>query len=167
MELLFQLALLAGLLIVGLVVGSVLERRHYRAIRAREQQYRHILVFTEKQLPLDFAGQPFHLVSGSVVISSDYFKTAAAGLKSLVGGRLTSYETLLDRGRREAILRMKEEAAQHGARVIFNVRLDTVMLNQNSKNAVACAEVLAYGTAWGAPAHRQPKPKPAQTALPA
>jgi uncharacterized protein YbjQ (UPF0145 family) len=50
-------------------------------------------------------------VSGSVVVSVDYFKRFLAGLRTLVGGRVTSYETLLDRARREAILRCKETRA--------------------------------------------------------
>ncbi|MCL2161292.1 MAG: YbjQ family protein [Betaproteobacteria bacterium] len=151
MEALIQLTFFVLLLLTTLGIGSALERRHYRSIREREARLGHILVFAERQPPPHFAGQPFHLVSGSVVISSDYFKTIAAGLKALVGGRLTSYETLLDRGRREAILRMKEQAAQHGAQVIFNVRLETSTLNQNRGNSIICAELLAYGTALKAP----------------
>jgi uncharacterized protein YbjQ (UPF0145 family) len=139
------------LVLTGLAVGTLLERKHYRSIRKRENKLKHILVFAERQPPLHFSGQPFHLVTGSVVISSDYFKTVAAGLKGLIGGRLTSYESLLDRGRREAILRMKEQAAQHGAQVIFNVRLETSMLNQNKRRSIICAEILAYGTALNAP----------------
>jgi uncharacterized protein YbjQ (UPF0145 family) len=151
MESVLQLTVFSLLVITGLLVGTVLERQHYRSIRKREVKLRHILVFAERQPPLNFSGQPFHLVSGSVVVSSDYFKTVAAGLKALIGGRLTSYETLLDRGRREAILRMKEQAARHGAQAIFNVRLETSMLNQNKRNSIICAEILAYGTSFKAP----------------
>ncbi|MDR2173147.1 MAG: YbjQ family protein [Burkholderiales bacterium] len=135
------------LVLTGLITGTILERRHYRSIRKREAKLKHILVFSERRPPPNFSGQSFSLVTGSVVISSDYFKTIAAGLKSLVGGRLTSYETLLDRGRREAILRMKEEAAKQGAQAIFNVRLETSTLNQGRKQGIICAEMLAYGTA--------------------
>jgi len=151
MEALIQLIFFVLLLLTALGVGSLLERRHYRSIQEREDRLGHILVFAERQPPPQFSGQPFHLVCGSVVISSDYFKTIAAGLKGLIGGRLTSYETLLDRGRREAILRMKEQAAQHGAQAIFNVRLETSTLNQNKGKGIVCAEMLAYGTALKAP----------------
>jgi len=145
-----QLVILIILVLLGLTVGKFLESRHYQSIRLREIKYKNILLFNEKQPPLDFAGQPIQLVCGSVVISSDYFKTIAASLKGIFGGRLTTYESLLDRGRREAILRMKEEAARQGATAIFNVRLETSTLNQNSqKRAIMCAEILAYGTALG------------------
>lgn len=149
MEFIIQIVFFIALLLTGLLAGTLLERRHYRSIKAREQALRHIRVFNEKRTPPELAGQQFHLVQGSVVVSSDYFKTVAAGLKSLFGGRLTSLESLLDRGRREAILRMKEEAQRHGADIIFAVRLETAMLHsQDRGGGIACAEVLAYGTAW-------------------
>ncbi len=138
-----------ALTLIGLIIGTWLEKSHYRSIRQREHQYKHILLFNEKVPPPEFAGHPVRLVTGSVVISSDYFKTLAAGLKGIFGGRLTTYESLLDRARREAILRMKEEAQKQGAQAIFNVRLETSTLNQNTKKAIMCAEVLAYGTACG------------------
>ena len=87
------------------------------------------------------------LVSGSVVISSDYFKRFIAGLRMLIGGRLNTYESLLDRARREAILRMREEAKALGATQIFNVKLETISIGGRNPNSVSCLEVLAYGTA--------------------
>ena len=87
------------------------------------------------------------LVAGNVVISVDYFKRFVAGLRSLVGGRVIVYETLLDRARREAILRMKEEAKRHGARLVFNVKLETASISKGRKNTIGSVEVLAYGTA--------------------
>ena len=144
-----EIIIFISLVAIGLIVGSLLEKRHYRSIKERENKLKHILLFNEKLLPPEFAGHPIRLVTGSVVISSDYFKTVAANLKSIFGGRLTSYESLLDRGRREAILRMKEEANRQGAQAIFNVRLETSTLNQNVQKSIMCAEVLAYGTACG------------------
>jgi uncharacterized protein YbjQ (UPF0145 family) len=158
MDLIIHLGIFITLLIVGLGVGSLLERRHYRSIHEREAKYKHILVFAERQPPMSLAGQPFHLVSGSVVISSDYFKTFAAAQKSFFGGRLTSYESLLDRGRREAILRMKEQAHKLGARAIFNVRLETAKLTADDPKSIMCAELLAYGTALKAPARPENPP---------
>ena len=151
MEIIPRLIFFILLLITALVVGSILEQRHFRSIREREARLKHIRIYTDRRPPSHFSGQPFYLVSGAVVISSDYFKTIVARLKSLIGGRLTTYETLLERGRREAILRMKEQAEQYGAKAIFNVRLETSMLNQNTKKSIICSELLAYGTAFKAP----------------
>ena len=41
------------------------------------------------------------LVHGNVVVSVDYFKRFVAALRNLFGGSVTSYETLIDRARRE------------------------------------------------------------------
>lgn len=151
MEILINLAFVVFLALLGLIVGSLLEGKHYRSIREREAQYRHILLFNEKRPPLAASGQPFHLVQGAVVISSDYFKNMAAGLRSLFGGRLKNYETLLDRARREAVLRMKAQAHAHGAHVVVGVLFETSTLNQSTRGQIVSCEVLAYGTAFVMP----------------
>jgi len=152
MELLFSIGTLIVLGLLGLIFGTLNERRHYRSIVEREAKLKHILVFNEKMPPQTTSGLPFHLVHGSVVVSSDYFKNMASNLRSLFGGRLHSYERLLDRARREAVLRMKEHALAHGATLIMNVKFETCNLAQHSANAITSCEVLAYGTAWPIPA---------------
>ena len=52
------------------------------------------------------------LVSGSVVISSDYFKTFVAGFRAFFGGRFRGYETLLERARRDALWKSFHDAAR-------------------------------------------------------
>ena len=149
MEYLLQLLVFALLLLAGLLFGRAAERRHYRDIVAREQALADILVFSERRVP-EFAAPPrTALVVGSVVIAEDYFKRVAAALKSLVGGRLTAYESLLDRGRREAVLRMKEEARRLGADMVFNVRFETSSLAEDAsgRSTLFSAEFIAYGTA--------------------
>jgi uncharacterized protein YbjQ (UPF0145 family) len=68
-------------------------------------------------------------------------------LRSIVGGRVTAYETLLDRARREAILRMKQEAKAMNADRIFNIKLETASISKNASGNIGSVEVLAYGTA--------------------
>jgi len=86
-------------------------------------------------------------VAGNVVISVDYFKRFLAGLRGLVGGRIKSYESLLDRARREAILRLKKDAMDHGYHAVVNVRLETSrMANARGKEGTAGLEILAFGT---------------------
>lgn len=148
MEAVLNLVIFFVLLVLGLIVGGLLERKHYKSIRTREAQLRRVLVFNEKVIPPGAGGGPCVLVHGSVVISSDYFKTFAAFLRNLFGGNMKSFETLLDRGRREAILRMKAQAKAQGANAVFNVRFATSSMNQNQrKGGLFCCEVMAYGTA--------------------
>ncbi|MDR1367195.1 MAG: YbjQ family protein [Candidatus Accumulibacter sp.] len=151
MEDLIAVGVTVVLLVVAYFFGVIGEKKHYSSIRAREAELSGILIFNEKMPPALYAGHEFALVSGSVVMSSDYFRQMIAALKKLFGGRLTSFESMMDRGRREAILRMKEEAVRIGAKVIFNVRLETCMLTKNQggggQQGLACAELFAYGTA--------------------
>jgi uncharacterized protein YbjQ (UPF0145 family) len=148
-ELLIQLGFFVLLLLVGLVFGRASEKRHFREIRRREAALRDLLVFNERRPPADGEYASAALVVGSVVIGEDYFKRIAAGLRSFFGGRVGVYESLLDRGRREAILRMKEEARRRGATMVFNVRFETSSLSMDGGGAspMFSAEFLAYGTA--------------------
>lgn len=151
MDIIIFIGFTFALAVIGLIFGKINEKRHYRSIEKREEQYRHILLFNEKVPSPAVSGQPFYLVSGSVVMSGDFFKQMVAGLIKIFGGRLTSYESMLDRGRREAVLRMKQKAAENGATMIFNVSFQTTMLGQNGgKSKLTCAEILVYGTAWKA-----------------
>jgi uncharacterized protein YbjQ (UPF0145 family) len=86
------------------------------------------------------------LIVGSAVISVDYFKRFLAGLRALVGGRVKSYESLLDRARREALLRMKAEAPD--ADVVVNLRIETASISKGKRQkSIGTVEALAYGTA--------------------
>jgi uncharacterized protein YbjQ (UPF0145 family) len=150
MELIIQLVVVAVLLLVGLVFGRMAEKRHFAELAKKEAELRDILVFTGKTVPTELDVVRSQLVCGSVVVAEDYFKRMAAAVKSLVGGRLTAYESLMDRGRREAIVRMKEQARRLGATMVFNVRFETASLAEGSnpqQKAMFSAEFIAYGTA--------------------
>lgn len=134
------------LIILGYVFGRSAEHRHFKSIKQRERAYRHILCFSERIPPPSSDSVRGELVTGSVVVSIDYFKRIAAGLRGLLGGRVTAYETLVERARREAILRMKEDAKNKGAGQVFNVKLETASITKNTQQ-VGAVEVYAYGTA--------------------
>ncbi|WP_221800577.1 YbjQ family protein [Oceanobacter mangrovi] len=147
-QLIFFLVLLA----LGYIFGRRAEARHYRSIHEREELLRQLVVLPNRVPPTEFRHHDSQLVSGSVVISVDYFKTVVAGLRNLVGGRIGAYESLLDRGRREAILRMQEEAQVLGATAIMNLRVETSRIGQNARQGLGSVEMLAYGTAMIPPA---------------
>ena len=142
-----QIAIFVFLLALGFFTGRFLEQRHYRSIRKREKALAKVLTFAVRFPPNLIEAQDCRLVSGCVVISSDYFKQFVASLRSLVGGRFRGYETLLDRARREAILRMKEEAHRAGYALIVNVKIGSTSISGGRQGAVPSFELLAYGTA--------------------
>lgn len=134
---------------VAYFVGNAIEKKHFREIRAREEKVHGFPVITFATLPLDWRVGSAELVTGSVVVSLDYFKRIIAGLRGLIGGRVKTYEPLLDRARREAVLRMIEDAKARGYDAVVNVRLETSRLANARKDGrgTAGVEMLAFGTA--------------------
>lgn len=134
-------------LILGYGFGRLAEGRHYRSIRRREEAFSDLIVVCCKTLPERLPAGGSRMVRGSVVVSVDYFKRFVARLRMIFGGRVHTYESLIDRGRREALLRMQAEARKLGATMIFNTRFETSSISKGRRRSVGCVEVLAYGTA--------------------
>ncbi len=149
MEAIIQLVIFVTLLCVGYFAGTWLERKHYRSIIDRERASLHVLSVPLKTLPGMEQATGSELVMGSVVVSIDYFKKIVANLRNLFGGRIGAYESVLDRGRREAVLRMKEEAMRRGYHAVLCVRVETSRLASSMKQGKGTAgvEILAFGTA--------------------
>lgn len=138
------------LLSVGLFSGTITERRHFRSLEEREARFRGLILTNLRNMPLPGPVSGSRFVSGQVVISTDYFKSICAALRSLVGGNVRSFETLLERGRREAVLRLAEQARAFGATLVLNVRFETMKIarsSQGQRGGITGVEVVAYGTA--------------------
>lgn len=142
-----QIFIFLALILVGLIVGKGIEMHHFRRLDEREAEYKDMVVTNLKTIPPQLENsQPF-LVMGSAVIATDYFKVFVAGLRNLFGGEMKSYITLMDRARREAMLRMLQQAREQGARVVWNVRYETACTGGQQKKRPGGVEILAYGTA--------------------
>lgn len=143
MDLIIFLMLLA----LGYFAGTWAEKRHFRSIERREKEMAHLPAVTIKTV--DYPPEKIRsaqMVHGSAVISVDYFKRILAGLRNIFGGKVKSYESLLDRAKREALLRMKEVAAE--ASIIVNVRIETATIGKSGRRKrITCLETVAYGTA--------------------
>ena len=136
-------------LIVTYCIGTIIEKNHFKKIRKREIALirKPIVTYGIKEWDTRKKIKKVELVTGEVVISGDYFKNFVASLKNFFGGRLTTFESILDRGRREAILRMREKA--RGANFIVNTRIESVMLNElyAQQDTIPQCAIIAYGTA--------------------
>lgn len=144
MDLLIFIITLSAAYLIG---TKVIEKKHYQSIKERERKFLTLPAITAKNvLEPNQKIQSAQLISGSVVISIDNFKKFLAGLRNIFGGEIHSYETILDRARREAVLRMKENAPN--ADIIINMRLETSTIGRTNRNkSIGCSEILAYGTA--------------------
>ncbi len=137
------------LLVVAFFVGELLEQRHYKAIRRREERWKRLPLLTFDHVPGGLEVTQGELVTSGVVVSVDYFKRFLAGLRQIFGGRIRSYESLMDRARRESLLRLKEVALRRGYHAVINVRLETSRLASSTRKGKGTAglEVMAFGTA--------------------
>ncbi len=133
------------LLFIAYFTGSRIEKRHYRHIIDRENLLNRIPAVASRIPPEKTYRQV--LVTGNTTISVDYFKRFLAALHLFFGGNVSAYETLLDRARREAVIRMKETADSHGAELVLNVKYETASISKGAGNSLGTVEVLAYGTA--------------------
>ena len=144
-----DLVFFLALIVIGYSSGTIAEKRHYRLIEVRERaSLRMPVVTAEARFPEGKVTRAF-LVQGSVVVSIDYFKRLMGILRNIFGGRVRAYESLVDRARREAILRMKEQALAGGGQMVTNLRLETSTISRsaNRKGRIGSVEVIAYGTA--------------------
>ena len=145
-----EVGIAVALVILGYIFGSAAEQRHFKSIIKRERELNRLAAVATRFPPEDTAWRQ-QLVTGNVVIASDYFKTFTASLINIFGGKVTPFESLIDRARREAMLRMKADAQSLGAEYIFNVKYNTSRISQFGAGAI---EVMAYGTALTPPEPR-------------
>jgi uncharacterized protein YbjQ (UPF0145 family) len=144
-----DLVVFAVLITVGYVFGRRIEARHFADLRRRERETLAFPVLTSRHLDPAWTVEDAALVTGIAVVSIDYFKYVAASVRNFFGGRVSAYESLLDRARREAVLRMKDAARARGATLVCNVRLEISSVSglDAGTQGARSAEVLAYGTA--------------------
>jgi len=131
-----------GLFTVSYFIGTYKEKNHFASIVKREKELVALPAITMRR-PEDRAVVKSELVMGNVVIAGDFFKQVVVQLASLFGMRISVAEGMMDRARREAVLRMKNQAA--GADAILNVRVEAMKIGDRKK--VTGIEAMAYGTA--------------------
>lgn len=135
--------------VVVFIIGTQIEKNHYKSVKEKEKEFANLPAISSTKVADLTNVTDSRLVSGCIVISNDAFKKMVARIYNIFGGRISVYETLFDRARREAIIRMKEQARMHGADMVVNTRFETSRLGAvNSGNkGLGIFEVLAYGTA--------------------
>ncbi len=80
-------------------------------------------------------------VFGLVVRSRGFSGNLIAGLRSLGGGEIKEYTSLLEDTRRQALDRLVKNATLMGANAVISMRFDS------SEMATTMTEIVAYGTA--------------------
>ena len=136
-----SLAVGPAMLVLAWISGSILERRHLKSLFLLERGSDGVLAVTVEDIPAAWKVESCELVMGNVVISQDYFKRVAASIKGIFGGNIRVYEPLLERARREALIRMKGVAHARGYDTIINVRIETARLASSRRDGKGTAGV--------------------------
>jgi uncharacterized protein YbjQ (UPF0145 family) len=146
-ELILGAAFVVIALSLGIGMGRYNERKHLASLDAREAANADMLVTNLRHVADPQSVELASLVCGEVVIASDYFKNFVSSYRKLIGGEMRSYEVLVRRARREATLRVIEEARRLGASEVWNLRFETANITAMMPKAPAMCEGVAYGTA--------------------
>jgi len=133
----------------GALWGRRTEKLHFQDLSRREQAFENFPIYNWRRAPEGYDVIQTALVTGAVVISEDVWKRLLARLKNIVGGNIKSYETLMDRARREACLRMLENAKLNEADAVINLRYSTADMTTQADNRASPmgVEVFVFGTA--------------------
>lgn len=81
------------------------------------------------------------IVKGNMIQTRNIGRDIGQGLKSMVGGELSTYTEMMNESRAVATKRMVEEAEKLGADAVVMMRYSTSTMMQGA------AEIIAYGTA--------------------
>ena len=122
-------------------------RRKY--LSEQEEYYRQKIPMTNlRRFPSEAFCDPA-LVTGSVVIATNYFISFISSFKHLFGGEMKGYTGMCSDARRLALVRMLQEAEQQGADGVCNVRFETAAIaSGNNQQQSGGVELIAYGTAF-------------------
>lgn len=100
-----------------------------------------ILITTQDQVSGFEITHTLGLVRGNTVRARNAVRDLTAGIKTIFGGEISEYTTLLTQAREQSIERMLEDAEKRGADAVVAVRFETSNVLQG------VAELYVYGTA--------------------
>ncbi len=142
------------LLALGIFIGGRREKKHLRNITERLARFQSFQITNLKTFPdAKLSELPPKMYVAETVIACDYFKLIASGFRNLFGGEVKSFETLQQRAKQEAMLRIIEQAHAAGYNAICNLRFETADIggsasSSNKKKQVPMAAVIASATAY-------------------
>jgi uncharacterized protein YbjQ (UPF0145 family) len=100
-----------------------------------------ILVVTTNDVPGYRIDEVYGEVFGLIVRSRNVFSNVGASFRTIFGGEVKGYTTLLSDSREHALARLRQAAQGRGANAVFAMRFDSGDIGG------VMNEVAAYGTA--------------------
>lgn len=161
---------LAGVLLVALfnsgfiLAGAWLERRHDRRLATMDAATAGVLLLTGKPPP-GYTGIPT-LVRTEVVMANPPLGRISARIRGLIGGRIVTRVRDVERARREAMLRLREQAVALGAPVLAGVEYSHLGMSTGRVAVLATATALVPTTAPTTPPTIMPTTAPQAPPVP-
>jgi uncharacterized protein YbjQ (UPF0145 family) len=145
------------ILIFGaMFIGTITEKRHLARLDAAEDELAGMVRSSLKMPPGLSESAGGELCIGECVIATDHFKNFVAQFIKFFGGEFRFYRTMMERSRREALVRLMRDAQRKGYSGVCNVRLETADVGGNSTSAggkgkkMVMSSIIASGTAYHA-----------------
>ena len=99
-----------------------------------------MIITASDQIPGRQVKQVIGLVMGNTIRAKHLGKDIVAGFRNLVGGELNEYTEMLAESRKQAIIRMQEDAKKMGADAIVTVRFTTSSVMQARQRCLHTAQ---------------------------
>ena len=147
-SLLFQILILVPL---GFILGRFSEKKHLISLEERESQHSDFLITDLKSFPMLSANSKTpEMIIGEVTIATDYYKSFIGKLKNFFGGEMICFESLKVRARREATMKIVEQAHEKGYNAVCNLRLETADIGGStiSNKSAITVSIIASATAY-------------------
>lgn len=140
--------ILAAALVNGalVILGAWIERRHDRRLSQMEAATASVLVFNGKP-PTGVTGRP-QMVQAAIVMAPGPLGRLAVLYRRIVGGRIATRQRDMQRTRRLALLRLRQQAQEAGAGVVAGVEFCQIGLDRGRMALIATGTALV-GSAPG------------------
>ncbi|HMO14133.1 MAG TPA: heavy metal-binding domain-containing protein [Pirellulaceae bacterium] len=138
------------LLVAAFALGGYVDRKHLANLAERERLCQSIqLSQSQHFFSPHFGGSPPQIVTAETVVANNHFKRFLASWRKFFGGEIKSFHVLVERARRETLMRLVENAQQQGFNALCNVRLDSVDIGGNTTaQGMSCICILGTATAY-------------------
>lgn len=140
---LLELGLALSLVALAWWTSRLLRRAHERSLTNTERRLAHVQLLTTSPVALAHCG----LVAAEAVIAIDSYSALLLRWRQLLGGESLVVNTILQRGRREVLVRLQREAVALGGNAVIQLRLDCLSFQAGDRSGAKRFCILAYGTA--------------------
>jgi len=125
-------------------VGHAIDSENQKDTMARSE-YVDDIIMTNLKTPTMSAADS-GLVMASIVVAASHWQLFRSGFRRIIGGRVPILQKPLDWGRKEVIVRLKEQAKQSGWTQLHNVRIETSIIGNVANGKGLKTELHAYAT---------------------